>query len=330
MLIAILIVLGLCLGSFTNALIWRFHEQSALRDEREVLRARKKQSAKDAARLMAIDRELRELSVLTGRSRCPACGHQLSALDLIPVFSYLALGRKCRYCRTPIPDTPIAEVVTPLLFVLSYVYWPMALQGSGLVLFLGWLVLLTGLVALAMYDLRWHELPHEMVFWLSVLAVLQTAAVALLFDGGLSYALNAAAGGLVISGIFVLLYRVSPKIPPSDIDPDAPSWYGPGARTFGWLFGWLAGNRESRWIGGGDITLGLLLGILAGGPAQAFLVVFLASLIGTLVMLPALALHRAGWQTKLPFGPFLIAAAVVVVLFGQRIIDWYTGLVLVV
>ena len=62
-------LLGLIIGSFLNVLIYRLP---------------------------------RHESVSRGRSHCPSCHHQLSGLDLVPVFSYLLLHRRCRYCHQPL------------------------------------------------------------------------------------------------------------------------------------------------------------------------------------------------------------------------------------
>jgi leader peptidase (prepilin peptidase) / N-methyltransferase len=59
-------------------------------------------------------------SIVTPRSACPTCGHKLTALELIPVFSYLILRGKCRVCKTRIsPIYPIIELITGILFVLA-------------------------------------------------------------------------------------------------------------------------------------------------------------------------------------------------------------------
>lgn len=59
-------------------------------------------------------------SIAQGRSHCPSCGHVLSPLDLVPVLSYLALGRRCRYCRAPIsPRYAIVESLTALLYATA-------------------------------------------------------------------------------------------------------------------------------------------------------------------------------------------------------------------
>ena len=63
-------------------------------------------------------------SVLHGRSHCDSCGHILSGRDLIPIFSYLARGGKCAYCKAPIPKSSlIGEILLATLFVLATLRW---------------------------------------------------------------------------------------------------------------------------------------------------------------------------------------------------------------
>lgn len=65
-------------------------------------------------------------NITTDRSHCPSCGHQLSAKDLVPVFSYIALKRKCRYCGAAISARyAIIETVTMIAFtIIAYVLSP--------------------------------------------------------------------------------------------------------------------------------------------------------------------------------------------------------------
>src|SRR5688572_14928277 len=119
MMILMLVLAGLVLGSFVNALVWRLHvRRDWVRD----------------------------------RSECPHCHHKLAALDLIPVLSWLMLRGKCRYCGKPIDDSPLTELALPALFVVSYIFWPQPLVGVGLFEFVLWIVFLTGFLALAIYD----------------------------------------------------------------------------------------------------------------------------------------------------------------------------------
>ena len=239
-----------------------------------------------------------KLSIMTGRSMCTHCGHQLAVIDLVPVLSYVWLRGKCRYCHKPIEDTPIAEILVPVLFGLSYLWWPYGFNtvwSMGSVLFYIWLVFLVGFVVLALYDLRWFILPDKVIFPLIGLAALELAAMVLVFDGGWAVLLDAAWGVLCLAGLFWFLYVIS----------------------------------RGKWIGFGDVKLAIILGILVGGPLDAILVLFIASLLGSVIALPMLIQGKATAKTRLPFGPLLLAGTVAVMLFGGYMTAWYSNLLLI-
>jgi prepilin signal peptidase PulO-like enzyme (type II secretory pathway) len=293
MIIAALIVIGLCMGSFVNALTWRIHEQA---QETE----KKKPNAK----------YLKQLSISKGRSMCSNCHHELGVLDLIPVLSWLALRGKCRYCGKRIPDSPIVEVGSAALFVTSYIFWPSSLLRASRycpapalfhgtlwqdnLLFGLWLVLLVGLLALLVYDIRWMLLPNRLVYPLSVVAALMAAIV---IDNAANHstaALNVLFAVLVGGGIFYVLFQLS----------------------------------GGKWIGGGDVKLGWLLGLVVATPERSLLLIFLAAIGGSIVSVPLLASGKLKKTSTIPFGPFLIVAAVIVQLFGASILHWYQHLYL--
>jgi prepilin signal peptidase PulO-like enzyme (type II secretory pathway) len=267
MIIAGLILLGLPLGSFVNALVWRLHEQTKTGNKHRS-----------------------ELSIAKGRSMCPHCEHQLTAKDLVPVLSWLSLRGKCRYCNKPISTQyPLVELATAALFVVSYVWWPQGFSSAQTVAFGLWLVLLTGLMALSVYDLRWKLLPNRLMRPLGVVAALfALTEVATAHKPALA-ALNAILGVAVGGGIFYVLFQVS----------------------------------KGKWIGGGDVKLGWLLGLIVATPGRAVLMIFLASLLGTIISLPLLASKRLKRSSTIPFGPFLILAAIIVQLFGHALLHWY-------
>lgn len=279
MIIVILTVLGLCFGSFVNAVVWRLHEQ-AKQGKRQKAKGKRKHDQFTS----------RHLSILKGRSMCPNCQHSLGAQDLVPVLSWLSLGGKCRYCHKPISGQyPLVELATAVLFIISYAYWPWAFNNEGSTLFIIWLTFVVGLTALAVYDLKWMLLPNRLVYPLLWLAVIQVLIRVVVFQEGLDVLLGSVWGFLIGGGIFYALFQVS----------------------------------AGKWIGGGDVKLGALLGLIVGGPSGALLMIFTASFIGTLVSLPLLATKRLKTTSRLPFGPFLIAAMVIVYIFGASIISWY-------
>ena len=91
----------------------------------------------------------------------------------------------------------------------------------------------------------------------------------------------------------------------------------------GGLFYVLFQVSKGKWIGGGDVKLGWVLGLFLATPGRSFLMIFLAATLGSLVSLPLLAGKRLHKNSVLPFGPFLIIAAIIVQLFGHSILHWY-------
>jgi len=91
----------------------------------------------------------------------------------------------------------------------------------------------------------------------------------------------------------------------------------------GGLFYILFQVSDGKWIGGGDVRLGWLLGLIIGTPARSLLFIFLAAIGGSLVTAPGLATGKLNRTSVIPFGPLLIAGAIVVQLFGGDILHWY-------
>jgi len=219
---------------------------------------------------------------------CPYCEHTLSAVDLIPVLSWLLLRGKCRYCHRRISlQYPLIELLTASLFVLSYHVWPYGFDLQGDVLLITWLVLLVGLISLMLYDFKWMLLPDRLVYPLLAYWAFVTIFLAIVGGNAVDILLGAVLGMLVCGGIFWALFQVS----------------------------------KGKWIGGGDVKLGFLLGMVTGGFIKGFMVIFGASVLGSAVALPLLATKKFNRSSRIPFGPFLIAAAIIVFLFGSRLHD---------
>lgn len=273
MIIAALLIVGLCMGSFVNALVWRLHEQ-----------------AKTAKSKSADKAYIKRLSVSKGRSMCPHCKHELATKDLLPLVSWLSLRGRCRYCHKSIGiQYPIVELSTALLFVVSYIWWPSNFDNGQTVLLALWLAILVGLMALLVYDLRWYILPDRIVYPLGFLAAAYAVITIAVAHQPAMAALNEFLAVAVGGGLFYILFQVS----------------------------------DGKWIGGGDVKLGWVLGLVLATPGRAILMIFLASLLGSLASLPLLASKKLKKDSAIPFGPFLIVAAIIVQLFGHAILLWY-------
>ena len=138
-------VIGLLVGSFLNVVIHRLPKMMD-NDWRSQCAELHGQATLDA--------EVLSLSV--PRSRCPQCGHPITALENIPVISWLALRGKCSACRTPIsPRYPIVEALTSLLSTLAAVHFGFGWAAAGA------LLLIWGLIALTFIDYDTQLLPDS-------------------------------------------------------------------------------------------------------------------------------------------------------------------------
>ena len=138
-------VIGLLVGSFLNVVIHRLPKMMD-NDWRSQCAELHGQATPDTE----------ALSLSVPRSRCPQCGHPITALENIPVISWLVLRGKCSACRTPIsPRYPIVEALTSLLSTLAAVHFGFGWAAAGA------LLLIWGLIALTFIDYDTQLLPDS-------------------------------------------------------------------------------------------------------------------------------------------------------------------------
>lgn len=223
------------------------------------------------------------------RSRCLDCGHVLRVIDLIPLVSWTFRGGRCRYCKKPIGKfEPVAELVTAGLFVLSYVYWPFGFAHTfDVALFIMWLIMVVLLVVLAAYDTKWQLLPDVVNY--SFITAAGVFIVLRFLHAHPAVDLVSVIGSVgILAGIYAVLYAIS----------------------------------RGAWIGFGDVKLGIGLGLLLGDWRLAFLALFLANLIGMVIVLPGLLLKRLVGESRIAFGPLLIAGTLIAFWWGYPFIEW--------
>lgn len=274
--IAVLGWLGALLGSFVGAQVWRLRARQLVDDSAEG-------EPIDKAELKRIKDIIRPVS--KDRSECLRCHHQLAWYDLIPVFSWLSLRGKCRYCRHSIGVMePLLEIGLALVFIISYLAWPVALMNTyGLVSFVLWLVACTVMALLFAYDARWYLLPFSMNVTLIVVGLVFAVYRTLHIGVSGDLLLSLVYGIAIMAGLYFVFS----------------------------LFGW---------VGLGDSILGLGLALLLGKWELAFLAIFLANLLGCFMLIPLALQGRLQRNVHIPFGPFLIAGAFISMLWGAEII----------
>lgn len=227
------------------------------------------------------------------RSVCLQCGHTLAWYDLLPIFSWVSTRGRCRYCRSLIGVfEPIMEISMVVFFILSYVLWPYGL-GAPLEVarFCIWLLSGIPLAILFAYDYKWSLLPDRVTIPYAVLGGVYATVVGI---GGAVSVWSIVGSIAIMSGLYLGLYLVS----------------------------------RGKWIGFGDVKLGVGLGLFLVSWELALLALFLANLIGTILVLPSLVTRKLNSKSPIPFGPMLIIGTIVAVLVGPLVIQWYLELML--
>ncbi|MEY3263771.1 MAG: hypothetical protein RL717_1248 [Pseudomonadota bacterium] len=186
-------LIGLVVGSFLNVVIHRI-PQMMQRESDNYMAMENDEPPPHADRY----------NLLAPRSACPACGHQLSAMENIPVVSYLWLRGRCSECRAPIsPRYPAVELLTAALSAL--VVWQLGSSLQGLAA----LVLVWMLIALTFIDIDTQILPDDLslpLLWMGLLLNLNGTFVPLT-----DAVIGAAAGYLSLWCVFWLFRLATGK-----------------------------------------------------------------------------------------------------------------------
>lgn len=227
-------------------------------------------------------------SVVSPPSHCPGCDTPIAPRDNIPVLSWILLRGRCRTCGAPISVRyPLVELLTGLLFGLMA--WRFGLSWE----LPAFLYLVAVGVALSAIDLDTRRLPNVLTLPSYVVAGLLLLLPAWLDSRWDDYG-RALAGAAILFGLYFLLALIYP-----------------------------AG------MGFGDVKLAGVLGMYLGWLGWGVLLVggFLGFLLGAVVGVALMVVKRAGRRSALPFGPFMVAGALLGIVVGQPIFDWYLNLI---
>jgi len=265
-------LVGLCVGSFLNVVIHRLPKM-----------LERSWRAECAELSGASIPDEPAYNLLVPRSRCPACGHPIGALQNVPVVSYLALRGRCAACNAPISARyPSVELLTGALtvaVVLKLGPTPAALAAC---------LLLWMLIALTFIDIDTQLLPDNLtlpLLWAGLLANLLGAVPGV---GLRDAVIGAIAGYLTLWAVY-------------------------------WLFKLVRGKEG---MGYGDFKLLAALGAWLGWKALP-LIILVASAVGALVGIGLVVFKGRDHQIPLAFGPYLAVAGAIALFFGRPLIALY-------
>lgn len=288
-------ILGLCLGSLTK---------------------------------LIADRSLTKKS-FWGRSYCESCKKQLTWYDLFPVFSYLFLNGRCRYCKAKLAiEYPLTEIVMGLLIgatflklvPLNFLELKMDQQllvGLGV---FSYCIILIILVAVFITDFKTGYIPDRITYpgiWLmfGYLIILSGTKVYFLYEA----LKNSPIGKYLLPPYSNYFYIHA-------VDVSAPLFQGAlMAFILGLFFYLLIVLTKGKGMGGGDLKLAVFLGLAFGFP-YSLVVLVLSFLFGSVFGILMILIGKKKFGQTIAFGPFLSLAGVLTLFFGAEILNWYLSL----
>ena len=302
------------------------------------------------------DRSLKGKSFF-GRSYCPDCKHNLGWYDLIPVFSYILLRGKCRYCHKKIsPEYVLVELVMGILIAFLFYQTFSNINSSSVIAirhlaewqsflnrFLATLGMteivlnyetvklifnlifntffITVLVVITLTDLKKTLIPDRIIIPGIWIALVSLCVFTIYRIGYLYWYLNQSAIGKLL-------------LPPQSDYFARHSFYAvqdlilSGVLTGLGIAGFFMALiiiTKGKGMGGGDVKLGGFMGLSLGFPGGVLAVV-LGFLTGAVSALFLILIRKKNFGENIPFGPFLVLGSLVTLFWGQQIIDWYLSL----
>ncbi len=270
------------------------------------------------------DQNISFSKLVSGRSRCPFCFHQLKWSDLIPIFSFIFLRGKCRYCGKKISwQYPVVELSTALIFS-GIVYKFLTLESIRLLIITNpiplWLIIAlliflfyaAILIIVSIIDIRHYLIPDKFIFWGIVVALLTDV---FFYLTSLKNA-NFPSCGLNFLGSYLNYFNCQLNILVS---------YLLGALVIGGFLFLIYALTKEKGMGFGDVKLGILIGLMLG-LTNGILALILAFIIGSIFAIILMALKKKNLKAMIPFGPFLSLGFFTVIFFGSNIIESYLSL----
>lgn len=231
-----------------------------------------------------------EESIVSPPSHCPNCGTRLKPFDLIPLFSYLIFRGKCRYCSLKIsPRYFLVELLTGIISIALFYKYGLTVD-FGAFLFLAYI-----LIAVFFIDLDHQIIPNELVI-----------------TG-------------MIGGAILFVYNL---YLPFQIFADQRWWNPPLGMVLGSgfllavsLIG-LALYKGEEVMGMGDVKLFAPIGLFLGWK-MTLLALFISVVLGGMSSLVLMLLGKANRKSMIPFGPFIVTAVFITIMWGWDILNWY-------
>ncbi|MEG2789513.1 MAG: prepilin peptidase [Romboutsia sp.] len=226
-------------------------------------------------------------SISNPPSHCYNCSNRLKYIDLVPILSWLYLNGKCRYCGQKISKRyPLIELLTGILFLLVY-----NVYGLDIII-LYYLVLISILIIVTFIDIDHYIIPDRIIIFGIIFSVIFN-----LTGKGIQLK-DSILGALICGGGMLILINLIEFIVKKEV------------------------------MGGGDIKLFFMSGLFLGVKG-CILTILLSIYIGSIYGIGTIIYSKIKnnqYNSIIPYGPFISVSALITVLCGTNIINWYMGL----
>ncbi len=228
-------------------------------------------------------------------SHCDTCQLRLSPLDLIPVFSYLVLRGRCRYCGASIPHRVLwVELGTGLFF--AFALWRYGLGTEfALIVFFFCVFLVIGII-----DLKHKLILNKIVYPASVVALIISVSAS------------------AVRGSFFFAMTSDVVLPPGILSAVI-------GGAVGLVLLSIPALISRGGMGWGDVKMAMLIGLATGFP-MVLVALLMGIILGGIVASILLLAKIKKRKEAIPFGPFLSLAAIAALLWGSEILRWYLQL----
>lgn len=264
---------------------------------------------------------------LWGRSHCPGCKHKLGYCDLFPVFSYLLLKGKCRYCHKKIPlEDLLVELImgavvavlflttVPNIAPLLEITWPNIFLGLDLIFKMFVLVILA---IIFLTDLKTGLIPNVVVYPAVAVTVVYYLVINILKSWIFYQSLvNSVIGKYLLLPHSSYLYDHILRI------WQPAGWAFLCGVSIAAIFALLIIITRGRGMGWGDVKYVFFLGLAIGLPGSV-LGIFLSFFLGAVISILLILFGKKHFGQTIPFGPFLSVGAAIALIWGSQIINWY-------
>jgi len=259
--------------------------------------------------------------VIFGRSICDFCKKKLKVKNLIPIFSFLFQKGRCSFCQKKLSFYyPLSEFLTGIAFMLAghLSRFSYEINPDNTFLLFYYIIVFSFFMVMILTDMKFCLILDSVIIPAIIFVFLSSVSFRFLDLSEIYTNLKNDSFGVYLLRTDFFTSRVIMSL-------KSFGYVVAGAILIALFFQFLIFITKGRGMGDADVKLGFLIGLVNGFP-MAFMAVFMGYILGAVYSVFLMLMKKKTMKDAIPFGPFLILGSVLVLLFGNQIWIWYSGL----